>query len=93
MATFQRRWLISLPPGSLQTTATRRIRRWEVSDPGYAAEMNLPPGKTCSDCAHFKRCSWLISAEPERTYCDWHPSRFRLSVVAHTVTREGKGET
>lgn len=39
--------------------------------------MDLPDGKTCSDCMHFKRtCEWLISCEPTRTRCDWYPIRF-----------------
>jgi len=38
---------------------------------------NLPDGKTCQDCRHFKRtCEWLISCEPTRTDCDWYPIKF-----------------
>jgi hypothetical protein len=40
----------------------------------------LPAGKTCRDCAHFKRCEMLFSANVARlaasTRCDWDPSRF-----------------
>ena len=40
--------------------------------------MNLPDGKTCADCYHFKRtCEWLISCPPTRIRCDWYPIRFR----------------
>jgi hypothetical protein len=39
--------------------------------------MQLPTGKTCADCGHFKRCAWLISCAPTNTRCDWAPSRFR----------------
>jgi hypothetical protein len=36
-----------------------------------------PPGKTCSDCVHFKRtCIWLLSYDGTETSCDWIPSRF-----------------
>lgn len=38
---------------------------------------SLPQGKVCGDCAHFKRCAWLLSREPTETECDWSPSRFR----------------
>jgi len=37
-------------------------------------DMKLPDGKTCGDCAHFKRtCEWLISCNPAATNCDWSP--------------------
>lgn len=39
-------------------------------------EMRLPAGKTCADCAHFPRCTWLIRCEAGWTSCDWSPSRF-----------------
>jgi hypothetical protein len=38
--------------------------------------LDLPPGKSCSDCIHFRRCSQLISTAPDRTSCDWFPVRF-----------------
>ncbi len=41
------------------------------------ATMELPAGRTCADCSHFKRtCEWLIDCEPGRTSCDWWPVRF-----------------
>lgn len=40
-------------------------------------DMNIPHGKTCGDCAHFGKCSWLVSAKPEWTSCDFYPIRFR----------------
>ena len=43
----------------------------------YTKPMELPKDKTCSDCQHFKAtCEWLISCDPNRTTCDWNPSRF-----------------
>jgi hypothetical protein len=45
-------------------------------EPDYEAEMRLPLGKTCADCRHIKRCSWLIGEDGTDTSCDWHPSRF-----------------
>jgi hypothetical protein len=43
-------------------------------------DMALPEGKTCSDCAHWKRCSNLIDdLDGTETTCDWAPSRFRES--------------
>lgn len=42
------------------------------------ADMQLPVGKACVDCAHFKvTCEWLISCAPTNVVCDWSPSRFR----------------
>lgn len=54
-----------------------------VSDADAERAMNLPAGKTCTDCAHFApRCLWLIGADGTETACDWYPSRFRaLDVV------------
>lgn len=48
-----------------------------VIEPDYDAEMRLPPGKTCGDCAHCKRCCAMFGRVPEDTSCDWWPSRFR----------------
>lgn len=39
--------------------------------------MKLPPDKTCADCFHLRRCTWLISVNPSNVECDWAPSRFR----------------
>jgi len=50
---------------------------------------DLPEGKTCADCFHFKRtCEWLISCAPTRTQCDWYPIRFR-SVTESQQTAPG----
>lgn len=39
--------------------------------------MKLPDGKTCKDCFYFKKTYvWLIQCKPDRTTCDWSPSRF-----------------
>lgn len=39
--------------------------------------MNLPAGRTCNDCAHFRtHCSWLLSRNGTETDCDWFPIRF-----------------
>lgn len=43
-----------------------------MSDPSMA----LPAGKTCSSCAHFRRCGMLFGCSPSATTCDWAPSRF-----------------
>jgi hypothetical protein len=40
--------------------------------------MNLPPGKTCGDCVHFKRCDCIFGHIAGDEACDWAPSRFRL---------------
>lgn len=47
------------------------------SSEGVYSTMELPPGRTCADCAHFKRtCEWLISRNPDNEQCDWWPVRF-----------------
>lgn len=45
-------------------------------EPDYDAEMQLPPGKTCVDCIHFRRCNLIFGHVATDTRCDWHPSRF-----------------
>jgi hypothetical protein len=35
-----------------------------------------PNTATCGDCAHFQRCSWLLSRIKQDRVCDWDPSRF-----------------
>jgi len=41
-------------------------------------DMALPAGKTCGDCAHWKRCSSLIGDLTGREIrCDFAPSRFK----------------
>lgn len=39
-------------------------------------DMLLPKGKTCDDCIHIKRCSWLILRVGNEIMCDWYPSKF-----------------
>jgi hypothetical protein len=41
-----------------------------------ALAMNLPPGKTCADCVHFRRCTMMFGHIPADEVCDWYPSRF-----------------
>jgi hypothetical protein len=40
--------------------------------------MDLPPGMTCADCAHFEGfCSKFIGPDiATNTTCDWYPIRF-----------------
>lgn len=59
-------------------------------------DMKLPEGKTCADCAHYKRCEALFDCPTTNTECDWAPSRFRQRVIGlvvkegHIVTPTGK---
>lgn len=46
----------------------------------------LPKGVTCSDCAYWKRCSWLIGLNGEETECDWEPSRFKPKAIESTAS-------
>lgn len=43
-----------------------------MADPSMA----LPMGKTCSACAHYRRCVMLFGCSPSAATCDWAPSRF-----------------
>jgi hypothetical protein len=40
------------------------------------ASMDLPRGKTCSDCAHIRFCTGFIGDVAANTSCDWFPIRF-----------------
>ncbi len=51
------------------------VRRTERYNPVYAS-MDLPQGKTCSDCHHIRRCTLLIDVDATNTWCDWFPIRF-----------------
>ena len=56
---------------------------WKNPAPGKThcvefKSMDLPEGKTCDDCRHFRRCSALIGDVAGNTKCDWFPSRFAL---------------
>ena len=51
----------------------------------------LPIGRTCYDCIHFRRCSWLISVEANHASCDWIPSRF-VDKFDPTPPSDGKEE-
>ena len=39
-------------------------------------DMDLPAGKTCADCYHFKRCNAIYGHIAADEVCDWAPSRF-----------------
>ena len=58
-------------------TASERLARAHEDIEKQKREMMTPEGKTCADCFHFSRCSWLLSREGPETMCDWHPSRYR----------------
>jgi hypothetical protein len=43
------------------------------SEPG----MRLPEGKTCSDCARFRKCNDFLGGDiANNRVCDWAPSYF-----------------
>ncbi|WP_312929128.1 hypothetical protein [Stutzerimonas nitrititolerans] len=43
------------------------------------SDMDLPPGKTCADCVHCRRCTLMFGHIPADESCDWSPSRFTAS--------------
>lgn len=54
------------------------MSRVTTTEPDYDAEMRLPEGRTCADCRHIARCKGFGFSWPERTSCDFWPSRFAL---------------
>ncbi len=38
--------------------------------------MELPAGKTCGVCAHFRHCEAFYAHARSDTYCDFFPRRF-----------------
>lgn len=47
--------------------------------------MELPPGKTCGDCAYAKHCIAFYGRTKADTYCDFYPRRFS-EVAARAAT-------
>lgn len=41
------------------------------------AAMDLPAGKTCGDCANFKRCNATLGHVAADQVCDFYPSFFQ----------------
>ena len=56
------------------------LRRGRSKDKDHIA-MELPPGKTCADCAHCRRCCAIFGQIPQDEVCDWSPSRFRAAAA------------
>jgi len=48
------------------------------SSPTMYATMQLPEGKTCSDCRYIRFCSQFIGDVAGNDSCDWFPIRFVL---------------
>lgn len=52
--------------------------------------MELPEGKTCNDCRHYRFCDDFIGLEGSETRCDWAPARFLEKVARsraeHNIT-------
>lgn len=43
------------------------------------SSMQLPPGKTCGDCVHIRRCKTLFGCKDSNVICDFAPSRFKAA--------------
>lgn len=50
-------------------------------DPSDPDKMRLPPGRTCGNCRHIRRCKMMFGHTETDTYCDWSPSRFALKTA------------
>lgn len=57
---------------------------YDTSDPD---KMKLPPGLTCGDCKHIRRCKAMFGHTETDIYCDWSPSR---AAFPSTEQHEGK---
>lgn len=49
---------------------------WRRGEPHNESDMELPAGKTCGDCRHFRRCNAMFGHIAEDEVCDWSPSRY-----------------
>lgn len=56
-----------------------------VAEPDHEAEMKLPPGNTCGDCVHIRKCLAMFGHIPSDTYCDFWPSRYREAAIPEGV--------
>lgn len=74
------------PPSPAATEATEAGDM--VAERNYDAEMKLPPGKTCEDCAHSARCFAFGFSTPGCTSCDFWPSSYRARM---TAVQNGEG--
>ena len=54
--------------------------------------MELPVGKTCSNCVHERRCCTIFGHVPTDTYCDWFPRRFKEKQSSTSINTDNKGE-
>lgn len=54
-------------------------------------EMNLPPGQTCGDCVHIRRCAAIFGHQANDEVCDWAPSRFVEAAALRLSTERGDG--
>ena len=61
-----------------------------MSEPDYDAEMRLPEGKRCDDCAHAARCFGFGFSTSGRTSCDFWPSRFLQNAPSQQAAQEGE---
>ncbi len=69
----------SNPPVGILDGATGLVapaNGWGTKGGGGMKNDNIPDGKTCKDCVHFKRCRWLINIRGWEVMCDFIPSRF-----------------
>jgi hypothetical protein len=41
----------------------------------------IPRGRTCASCINVRKCVSLGMTEPERRFCDYAPSIYRLATV------------
>ncbi len=46
-------------------------------EPEDKSDMNLPLGKTCSNCAHINWCALMFAVDGAEVNCYWSPSRFQ----------------
>lgn len=52
-----------------------------MTEINYDAEMKLPSGKTCDDCAHSRRCFAFGFSKTGNTSCDFFPNRWQSAAA------------
>lgn len=48
--------------------------------------MELPDGKSCGECKHFRHCAAFYAHAATDTYCDFFPRRFVQRVEVANAT-------
>lgn len=65
-----------------------RTEPYTRDEHGEQYKMNLPPGMTCGDCVHMRRCAGIYGRIDSDEQCDWSPSNFQRREPPATEARD-----